>query len=98
MSNERIVFVMDALEEDVKERLKNGETPVATSLEVEYTITPHDNYTHGAIIFYFEGELESKEDWHAAVLDSDSEIDYIKLAGCRVDDLDINWKELEVYI
>lgn len=33
MYNERIVFAMDALDEEVKARLINGETPVATSLE-----------------------------------------------------------------
>jgi hypothetical protein len=98
MSNERIVFVLDELEEDVKARLINGETPVATSLEVDYEITPRDNYTSGIITFHFEGEYKNEEDWHTAVLDSDSEIDYIKLADCGVNDLDINWKEREVYI
>lgn len=93
MSNERIVFAMDALEEEVKERLINGETPVATSLEVDYMITPQDNYTSGIITFHFEGE----ENWHTVELDG-SPADYIELADCLVDNLDINWKEREVYI
>lgn len=98
MSNERIVFAMEELEESVKERLLNGEIPVVTDLEVEYTLTPHDNYTFGAIVFHFEGEYESKEDWHSAVLNGDYPAEYIKLADCRVGDLDINWKEQKVYI
>lgn len=93
MYNERIVFAMDALDEEVKARLINGETPVATSLEVDYMITPHDDYTSGIITFHFEGE----ENWHTVELDG-SPVDYIELAYCLVDDLDIDWKEGKVYI
>lgn len=97
MYNERIVFAMDALDEEVKARLINGETPVVTNLEVDYMITPHNDYTSGIITFHFEGEYESEEDWHTVELNG-SPTDYIELANCLVDDLDIDWKERKVYI
>ena len=86
MRNERIEFVFDVLEDEFAERLSNGEEPVATDLEVDYTITPHDNHSEAVITCHFEGEDEE----HYVNLDGNL-LDFITLHGRRVDDLDIDW-------
>ena len=89
----KFTFVMGDMNEEVRERIANGETPVATELSVDYMITPDYDRTEACITAHFEGEEEEFETF----LDGDL-IAYIELNSCGIDDLDIDWKEEKVTI
>lgn len=94
MDTKDIKFVFDvfaAHEAEFEERLANGEVPVATDLEVDYKITPHDDHSEAVITCHFEGEDEE----HYVNLDGWL-LDFIVLGNRRIDDLNIDWKNGEV--
>lgn len=89
----KFTFATKYLNEGVRERIANGETPVVAGLYVDYIITPRYSTSEACLTAHFEGEDEEFKVFLYGDLN-----DYIELHDCDINDLDIDWKEEKVTI